>query len=171
MPGQIFKGHRSYGDPIVRGDISDIHIGKFCSIAQNVIVDLGFHHNTNFLTTYPLNVMFDQLKHITGHPVSKGDIIIGNDVWIGEGSIIMGGITIGDGAVIGAGSIVTKNVQPYSIVAGNPAKEIRKRLAPLQIESMIQIAWWNWPDQKIIENAELLMNENKLLFINKHLKK
>ena len=169
MPGHVFMGHRSYGSPVVRGDISDIRIGKYCSIAQNVIVDLGWHHNTKFITTYPLNVMFEKLKHITGHPKSKGDIIIENDVWIGEGSIIMGGVHIGSGSVIGAGSIVTKNVEPYSIVAGNPAKQIRKRFSEDQINSLLKINWWDWPEEKIIENADLLMNEQTIQqFINKH---
>lgn len=83
----------------------------------------------------------------------------------------MGGINIGHGAVVGAGSIVTKNIEPYSIVAGNPAKEIRKRFDSDKIESLLKISWWDWTDEKIIQNADLLMNEeNILLFIKKHLK-
>jgi acetyltransferase-like isoleucine patch superfamily enzyme len=165
MAGQINMDYRSYGSPIIRGDISDIYIGKYCSIAQNVIVDLGFHHETNFVTTYPLNVFFKELNHITGHPKSKGDIHIGNDVWIGEGCIIMGGITIGDGAVIAAGSVVTKNVGPYEIVGGVPAKFIKFRIDFCDIVSMQKIKWWDWSDEKVISQGELLMSKNIKQFI------
>lgn len=160
MGGQVYLGHRSYGTPIVRGDISDVYVGKYCSIAQNVIVDCGFHHNTDFATTYPLNVFFDELKHITGHPKSKGDICIGNDVWIAEGTIIMGGITIGDGAVVGAGSIVTRNVNPYEVVVGNPAKYKKHRIPICYIGKMLNLKWWDWEEEKIIRNGELLMSNN-----------
>lgn len=160
MAGQIYKGHRSYGEPVIRGDISDLYIGKFCSIAQNVIFDLGWHHETEFATTYPLNVFFNELKHITGHPKSKGDIIIENDVWIGEGCIIMGGIRIGSGAVVGAGSIVTKDVQPYEIVGGAPAKTIKPRFDYFTVQKLLKLEWWNWSDEKIIANGELLMSKN-----------
>lgn len=164
-------GHRSYGEPILRGDMSNVYIGKYCSIAQNVIMDCGWHHNTKFITTFPLNVFFKQLNYITGHPKSKGDINIGNDVWLGEGVIVMGGIRIGDGAVVGAGSIVTKDVDPYSIVVGSPAKEVRSRFLPSQIDSLIKIAWWDWPEEKIIENGLIMMSENNIdHFINKHIK-
>jgi acetyltransferase-like isoleucine patch superfamily enzyme len=170
MAGKVNMGYRSYsnGAPITRGDISDLHIGKFCCIAQNVVFDLGFHHETEFVTTYPLNVMFNQLKHITGHPKSKGDITIGSDVWIGEGSIIMGGITIGHGAVIAAGAVVTKDVEPYEIVGGVPAKAIKKRFNHFQVVDLLKISWWDWSDAKIVENAELLMGKDIQKFIDKH---
>jgi len=157
---KIVKGFMSYGDPVIRGDISDIYIGKFCSLAQNVIFDCGWHHNTDFITTFPLNVFFEELKHIKDHPKTKGDIIIENDVWIGEGSIIMGGITIGNGAVIGAGSVVTKNVPPYSIVGGVPAKVIKYRFKEEEVKKLLDLQWWNWDVKKIIENGEILMSKN-----------
>lgn len=161
-------GHRSYGEPILRGDISDVYIGKYCSIAQNVIMDCGWHHETAFITTFPLNVFFKELSHITGHPKTKGDITIGNDVWIGEGCIIMGGIKIGDGAVVGAGSIVTKNVGDYEVVGGAPAKPIKTRLDFYSIQKLKSIAWWDWDEEKIIANGELLMSKNISKFIEKH---
>ena len=80
---------------------------------------------------------------------NKGDIVIGNDVWIGYDAIIMAGVTIGDGAIIGTRAVVTKDVEPYSIVGGVPAKEIRKRFTPEEITRLLELQWWNWPIEKI----------------------
>lgn len=162
---QVFKGHRSYGDPILRGDISDVYVGKYCSIAQNVICDCGWHHRSDFVTTYPLNVFFEPLKHLTGHPKSNGDILIENDVWIGEGVVIMSGVTICDGSVVGAGAIVTKDVEPYSIVAGVPARLVRKRFTEWQIDALLKIKWWDWTEERIIESGALMMQNDIDKFI------
>lgn len=165
---KIITGHRSYGTPILRGDISDVYIGRYSSLAQNIICDCGWNHNSSFVTTYPLNVFFEKLSHIKGHPVSRGDIHIGNDVWCGEGVIIMGGVTIGDGAVVGAGSVVTKDVLPYQIVGGIPAKHIRMRFSATQIAALLKICWWDWDENKIAEAGELLMQPDIDKFINKY---
>jgi virginiamycin A acetyltransferase len=165
---QLHMGHRSYGTPLLRGDISNVYVGKFTSIAQGVIMDCGWHHETEFVTTYPLNAFFPELSFIKGHPKTKGDIYIGNDVWIGEGAVIMSGVKIGNGAVIGARSIVTKNVPAYSIYAGNPAAFIRHRFTAKQIDALDRIAWWNWPDEKVIVNGPLLMHKNIDKFIDAH---
>ena len=89
---------------------------------------------------------------------NKGDIIIGNDVWIGYDAVIMAGVKIGDGAVIGARAVVTKDVEPYSIVGGVPAKEIRKRFAPDIIEKLKTLQWWNWPVERIKESIYLIQS-------------
>lgn len=91
---------------------------------------------------------------------TKGNTEVGNDVWIGFNSTIMPGVKIGDGAIIGTNSVVTKNVEPYSIVGGNPAKEIKKRFSKEQIENLLQIKWWNWKIEKITENIQNLTSEN-----------
>jgi len=161
-------GRRSYGEPILRGDISNVYIGNFCSIAQNVIMDCGWHHNTNFISTYPFNKMYEEAKHITSHPKSKGDIHIGSDVWIGEGAVIMSGVIIHSGSVIGARSVVTRDVSPYSIVAGAPALQIRKRFSRQIIHKLLMIRWWDWEEEKIKENIDLLMKANIHDFIRKH---
>jgi hypothetical protein len=103
-----------------------------------------------------------------GHPTCKGDIKIGNDVWIGATSTIMSGVTIGDGAVIGAGSTITKDVPPFAIVAGNPGKIVKYRFTEEQIEKLLQIAWWDWGEDKIKENAMSMWSPNIDDFIKKH---
>jgi acetyltransferase-like isoleucine patch superfamily enzyme len=104
-----------------------------------------------------------------GHPACKGDIIVGNDVWIGAKSTIMSGVKIGDGSIIGAGSTVTKDVPPYSIVAGNPAKFIKFRFTEEQIESLLQISWWNWTEDRIKSEAMTMWSDNINEFIEQHL--
>lgn len=162
--GEIKIGAYSYDVPIRRGTMNNVTIGKYCSIAQGVIVDGGFNHNMNFVSTFPFNSM-QGCEHLTGHPVCKGDIVIGNDVWIGEDAIIMSGVTIGDGAVIAARSIVTKDVEPYSMVAGSSAKFKKYRFSKDQIEHLLKIKWWDWDEEKIKENAHLLMGDIDI-FIN-----
>jgi virginiamycin A acetyltransferase len=102
-------------------------------------------HCTRWVTTYLFNFIFEEARHITEHPLSKGDVIIGNDVWIGHEVLILSGITVGDGSVIGARSVVTKDVPPYSIVAGNPASIIRLRFDEEIVEKLLKIKWWNYP--------------------------
>lgn len=114
--GEIKMGEHSYGNIIRRGSMNNITVGKFCSIATNVIADGGFNHESKWLSTYPFNSNLGW--DVPHNAICKGDINIGNDVWICENVIIMSGVTIGDGAIIGANSIVTKDVEPYSIVAG-----------------------------------------------------
>ena len=105
-------------------------IGKFCSIGPNITIFLGGNHRTDWITTFPFGHIFtEQLggHSIEGHPITNGEVLIGNDVWIGYGATIMSGIKIGDGAVISANATVVKDVKPYEIVGGNPAKLIKKR--------------------------------------------
>lgn len=166
-------GEFTYGHPRINswGEGTYLKIGKFCSIAYNVEIFLGGNHRTDWVSTYPFNILnnsFPNAVGINGHPFSKGDVIIGNDVWIGQNSVILSGIKIGDGAVIGANSVVTKNVEPYSIVAGNPAKLIKKRFTDDQINSLEKIEWWNWPIEKINENIPLMCSEKIEVFIEKN---
>lgn len=158
----IMVGDYTYGLPKVFhwGEDAKLRIGKFCSIAENVLIYLGGNHRTDWITTYPFPWIFPEAHHIKGHPATKGDVIIGNDVWIGNFAVILSGVTVGDGAVIGANAVVTKNVSQYSIVVGNPAREIKKRFSEEEIEILIKIKWWDWPIQKIKENLELLCSNN-----------
>jgi len=157
-------GDFTYGIPKIffpESKNARLKIGKFCSISDEVIIFLGGNHRTDWVTTYPFMSFPDEwpeAKDIPGHPASKGDVIIGNDVWFGYGAMIMSGVTIGDGAVIGAGAVVTKDVEPYSIVAGNPAQLIRKRFDKETIRQLLEIKWWDWPIAKIKANIEVILS-------------
>lgn len=165
--GSIHVGIGTYGASNIhrRGVMNDIVIGKYCSIAEGVVMDSGFSHNPNYITTYPF-------KNIWGvgneSNVCKGDIFIGNDVWIGEGAMIMSGVKVGDGAIIAARAVVTKDVNPYEVVGGVPAKVIRKRFSDDQIKSLLKIRWWDWVEHAIRNNIDLLTSGNIQEFIDKH---
>ena len=127
-------------------------IGRFCSIAGGVKIFVGAYHRSDWLTTYSFGLQHQNIFGSTvpaGFPYSKGEVIIGSDVWIGSGVTIMSGIHIGDGAVIAAGSHVVKDVSPYEIVGGNPAKHIKFRFEQEIIAAMMRIKWWNLDAQKI----------------------
>jgi acetyltransferase-like isoleucine patch superfamily enzyme len=164
----------TYGNPIIMhwGEEATLTIGKFCSIAGDVKIFLGGNHRVDWISTFPFSVLneyFPESKNILGHPSTKGDVIIGNDVWIGQGTSIMSGVRVGDGAVIGAYSIVTKNVEPYSIIAGNPAKFIKLRFDEHIISELLKISWWNWPIEKVKHEIQYLCNENIDIFIERNL--
>lgn len=138
-------------------------IGKFCMIASDVqFIMNGANHLTHAISSYPFAIFgqgWQQAMEGKQYP-SKGDTVIGNDVWLGYKAAIMPGITIGDGAIIGAYAVVTKDVAPYAIVGGNPAQEIRMRFAQEEIERLLKIRWWDWPVEKISRNVQLLTSNN-----------
>lgn len=132
-------------------------IGKFCQIATGTrFIMNGSNHAMNGFSTYPFKVFGGKWSKASLEVQSKGDTIIGNDVWIGNDATIMPGIKIGDGAIIGTNSLVTKDVEPYTIVGGNPAKGIRKRFDEETIGLLLAIKWWEWDVQKITDNLEVI---------------
>ena len=171
--GHVIIGKGTYGTPKIIWDKyvkAKIRIGKYCSIADNVTIFNGSNHNTNWISTYPLSIQFDlENQYKDGHPSSKGDVNIGNDVWIGYGTTIFSGVTIGDGAVIAGGSVVSGDVPPYSIYGGVPAKFIKNRFTENQIASLLSISWWDWEDEKIIDQHQLICSDNIDDFISRNL--
>ena len=135
-------------------------IGRFCAIAKGVeFIMNGANHRMNSITTYPFNIMGNGWERATPTlqelPL-KGDTVVGNDVWIGQNVTILPGVHIGDGAIVGANSVVSKNVPAYHIVGGNPIRTIRKRFDDETIDFLLHLKWWDWSDEKIFENLELL---------------
>ncbi len=134
-------------------------IGKFCSIACGAhFLFNSANHTLHSLSTYPFPLFYEEWgleqEHVTDSWDNKGDIVIGNDVWIGYEAVILAGVTIRDGAIIGTRAVVTKDVPPYSIVGGVPAKVIRKRYADNVIFELLNIKWWDWDKQKIARNIK-----------------
>jgi acetyltransferase-like isoleucine patch superfamily enzyme len=159
-------GDYSYGVPTVAYSNSgaSLIIGKFCSIGLHVEIYLGGNHHTEWISTYPfshLSPLFrPEHRLIQGHPATKGDVRIGNDVWIANKAVILSGVTIGDGAAIGCDALVTKDVPPYTIVAGNPAKEIKPRFPKPIIAKLLALRWWDWDIDAINDVVPLLMSED-----------
>lgn len=145
-----------------------VNIGKFTSIGENVLFIVNRNHNPYFISQSLLNYKFNEGRVNT---MFKGDINVSNDVWIGMDCKILDGVTIGDGAVIATGAVVTKDVPPYAIVAGNPAKVKKYRFTKKQIKALLDIKWWDWPMYKIYDNIELIDSKNIDEFINKFYKK
>jgi len=128
------------------GEGAKCYFGKYCSVADRVKVFLGGDHMVNWTSTYPFNRA----------STTKGDIHIGNDVWLSHGVTIMSGVTIGDGAIVAANSHVVKNIEPYTINGGNPAKYIRHRFDGTVTDLLLKLKWWDLPDEVIEEIKPIL---------------
>lgn len=137
-------------------------IGRYCSLSHALTFQVARNHHYNFVTTRPLKLMGVEEKNI---PYFKNprQIIIGHDVWIGHGVIVLGGVKIGNGAVIGAGAVVAKDIPPYAIAVGNPARVIKYRFDAETIKKFLAVKWWNWDLEKIRDNAQLMTDVEKFL--------
>jgi virginiamycin A acetyltransferase len=170
--GKYSIGTGSYGFPKILdwNDNAELVIGKYCSFAADVSILLGGEHHSDWITTYPFSSLNENMSDMECNRKSKGDVIIGNDVWIGFNVIILSGVKIGNGAIVGAGSTVIKDVPNYSIFAGNPAKLIRFRFDNETIEKLNKIAWWDWSIQKIEQNKHLFLSNMTEDFLKIHSK-
>jgi acetyltransferase-like isoleucine patch superfamily enzyme len=171
-------GKYTYSSPILlwndNNKDANLIVGNFCSIANTVKIYLGGNHNKDWVTTYPFGHIHQNIfNNFTGegHPSTKGNVTIGNDVWIADNVTIMSGVNIGDGAIIANNSHVVKDVEPYSIVGGNPARFINYRFTKEQIEKLLTIKWWYWDDEEINRVTQLLCNKDIDQFINYALNK
>lgn len=156
--GVLTVGASTYGSPAVfwyPGDKAVVTIGAYCSIAHGVRLVPGGNHHTNWITTYPLPDAVAQ-----GHPRAKGDIVIGNDVWLALGCTVLSGVHIGNGAAVAAGSVVTKAVPAYAIVAGAPAVVIGTRFTPEQAAALERIAWWDWSRDEVLAQQRWLLSDD-----------
>ena len=171
-PTQFENNNVLYQYPINKDKLI---IGKFCSIACGAkFMFTSGNHTMSSLSTYPFPLFFEEWdldkNNIIDTWDNKGDIIIGNDVWIGYEAIIMQGVKIGDGAIIGTRAVVTKDVAPYTIVGGIPAKVIKKRYPENIIKKLIEIQWWNWDEKTIKKHLQTIMSGNidKLMELQKN---
>jgi len=136
-------------------------IGKFCQIATGArFIMNGGNHSLDGFSTYPFQAFQWPIQTQTSTGFIKGDTIVGNDVWIGNSATFLPGVCVGDGAIIGANSVVTKNVVPYSIVAGSPAREIRKRFDVETIHFLLELKWWDWEVEKIVQYLDDIVQAN-----------
>ena len=166
----IPRGKHTYGpEPTIYGHRSLLegsYIGKFCSIADNLQLIAKGKHMINWISTYPFRILWKMDVPLNDLP-SSDPIIIGNDVWIASNVKIKQGVTVGDGAVLATECFVTKDVPPYAVVGGNPAKIIKYRFSKDQISDLLEIKWWDWDEMKIAKYAPLLMSDNIDDFIKK----
>ncbi|MGH3870127.1 MAG: CatB-related O-acetyltransferase [Pseudonocardiaceae bacterium] len=162
-------GHRSYNTPRIlryKGDVEQVTIGSYCSIADEVEIFAGGNHRADWVSTFPFRILLDLPGAFQdGCPESRGPVAIGNDVWIGRGATIMSGVTIGDGATVAARAVVAKDVRPYAIVAGNPAREIRRRFSDDIVERLLRVQWWTWSEEAIIAAVPLLCSPDVEAFL------
>ena len=157
-PRDFQKNNVLYHYPI-NGD--RLTIGKFCSIACGAkFLFTSANHTAASLSTYPFPLFFEEWgldkANVTDAWDNKGDIVVGNDVWIGYEAVVLQGVTIGDGAIVGARAVVTKDVAPYTLVGGVPAKPIRRRFSEETIEELLRIRWWAWPRERIEKNIRAI---------------
>jgi len=160
----IEVGDYSYGAPGIRWSPDQkrafsLRIGKYCSFAADIDIHVGRQgrHTTDFLSTYPIGMVHGTMKHGDVSAAHEGNlsVTIGSDVWIGRGSLVMAGVHIGNGAVVGARSLVNSDIPPYAIAVGSPAKVIRHRFTPEQVELLQKIRWWDFPADTLAANIDL----------------
>lgn len=161
-------GRCSYGRPkvVAYDDRSSGHvdIGSFCSIASGVQFIIDGEHRIDFVTSSPLVELM--VGRPAGHNRSQGPIVVGHDVWIGRDATILSGVRIGTGAVIGACAVVSADVEPYTIVVGNPARPVRRRFSDAHCEALLASKWWEWPDTRIRAAVPLLWSADVDAFLH-----
>jgi acetyltransferase-like isoleucine patch superfamily enzyme len=170
--GLLEVGRFTYGIPrlLTFGpDLPRVDIGAFCSIADGVAILLNGNHHPEWVSTYPFRIQLQMPGMLAdGQPASRGPVKIGSDVWFGREALILSGVTIGDGAVVGARAVVARDVAPYSIVVGNPARHVRYRFAEDVVEALVRLRWWDWPESKILESIPSLSDANVREFLRRH---
>jgi chloramphenicol O-acetyltransferase type B len=160
-------GVGTYGQPQVHdwNEATTLRIGAYCSIAGNVQIFLGGHHRIDWVSSFPFPAFVEEAQQIQDYGGSRGDVSIGSDVWICSNSIILSGVTIGHGAVVANGSVVSRDVAPYSVVAGNPAQHVRWRFPEPQRLALLESRWWEWPESEVRSVVHLLCSADLASFL------
>ena len=171
--GLLVIGRHTYGSPKVwmyQGSECYVTIGGFCSIGPGVQIIAAGIHPPSWVSTYPFRIKWQMTgAYEDGMPKTKGDIIIGSDVWLGTDFIILSGVSIGHGAIVATRSVVTHSIPPFAIVAGSPAKIVRYRFEEGKVDLLLKIAWWDWDEEKIREAVTLLSSGNIDMFIEQYM--
>jgi acetyltransferase-like isoleucine patch superfamily enzyme len=167
--GTLVMGNMSYYAPNVvkyKGDTGRVIIGNFASVAPDADFYVGGLHRVEWVSLYGLRAMLELPgAYADGFTHGRGDIVVGSDTWITNGCTVMSGVTIGDGAVVGTKAVVAKDVRPYAIVVGNPAKEIGRRFSDAQVEALLRIKWWDWPTELVKARVDALSSPDIDAFI------
>lgn len=170
--GRIVVGRHTYGYPVIHHyamDDTRLVIGSYCSISDGAVVMLGGEHPTDRVSSYPFRIRWGmEGAGEDGMPRRTGDTHIGSDVWLGTGCYLRSGVTIGHGAVVAANAVVTKDVPPYAVVAGNPARVVRHRVTEEQAAALLEIAWWDWPEEQVRAGVPDLSGAELDAFIARH---
>lgn len=172
--GHLVVGPHTYGPLVLRHwgapGTYVCRVGDYCSIADGAQVFLGGYHRPEWVSMYPFGAFAEWRGPgvRTDHTVGRGDVVIGSDVWLGSQCMIMAGVTIGHGAVVAARAIVSRDVPPYAIVAGNPARVVKHRFDDETIADLLAIAWWDWPEERVRQNLDLLLSSDMAAFIERN---
>lgn len=170
--GAAVIGDHTYGTPTLRYWRQGYRFvcGKYGSIADNVQIFLGGYHRPDWVSMYPFPAFerWNDAPRVADFAVGRGDVVVGNDVWIGSHATLMAGVKVGDGAVIGAHAVVGRDVPPYAVVVGNPAQIIKFRFDDETVRELLAIRWWDWPEEKVLENIPQLLCGDVGGFVARH---
>ena len=142
-------------------NFENVKTGRFCSFGHNIIFRLNTNHNIKNISTHHLDYKYrTKGGHKSSDVTYKGDIVFGNDIWVGDNATFLPNVHVGDGAIIGTNAVVAKDIPPYAIAVGNPARVVKYRFSKKQIKKLLKIKWWDWPLYQVYDNIDLIDSED-----------